>query len=122
MLLFRCGFGLINSIGFIDTMAGNLTRSHLKRLACSFDVFVETGTYLGHTTAIAAHLFKMVHTIELSPEIFETTRAKFRNIKTIEFIQGDSAVELRRLAELIDRPAVFFLDSHFAGGKTALGE
>jgi hypothetical protein len=103
-------------------MAGNLTRGHLKRLASAFDVFVETGTYLGHTTAIAAHLFKMVYTIELSREIFETTRAKFRNVKNIEFVQGDSATELKRLALLIDRPAVFFLDSHFAGGKTAYGE
>jgi hypothetical protein len=103
-------------------MAGNLTRGHLKRLASLFDVFVETGTYLGYTTAIAAHIFKTVYTIELSRDIFETTRAKFRNVKNIEFIQGDSAAELKRIALLIDRPAVFFLDSHFAGGKTAYGE
>jgi hypothetical protein len=106
----------------VDGMSGTLTRNHLKKLVSSFDVFVETGTYLGYTTAIAARLFKKVYTIELSREIFEQTRAKFPPNCNIEFVQGDSAVELKMLAERIDRPCVFFLDSHFAGGKTAFGE
>ena len=39
-----------------------------------FKVFVETGTYLGHTTELAASIFSTVYTIELSEEIHLSTK------------------------------------------------
>jgi len=86
-----------------------------------FSVFVETGTFLGHTTERVARLFRTVYTIELSPEIYLATRARLSDHANVVFINGDSATEVQRLCGEIDEPAVFFLDAHFAGGNTAFG-
>lgn len=76
------------------------------------DTFVETGTRLGSTAFIMSRLFREVHTIELSEDLFNEARSRFKN-EPINFHLGDSAEVLPRLAEEIDRPAVFFLDAHW---------
>jgi hypothetical protein len=86
------------------------------------DVFVETGTYRGDTTAGAAALFREVHTIELSRELYERARERFKDTENVTCHHGDSAKVLRALAPTINEPAVFYLDAHWAGGNTARGE
>ena len=86
------------------------------------EVFVETGTYLGDTTAGAARHFREVHTVELSEELYKKARARFKDVKNITCHQGNSPDVLRELIIKIDEPAVFFLDAHWSGGVTAHGE
>lgn len=86
------------------------------------EVFVETGTYLGDTTAGAATHFREVHTIELSEELYQRAKTRFEGVKNITCHLGDSARVLKTLAPTIREPAVFFLDAHWAGGVTARGE
>ena len=85
-------------------------------------VFVETGTYLGNTTAGAAHLFRTVHTIELDEQLYERARKRFENVPNVTCHHGNSPDVLRSLAATIDEPALFYLDAHWSGGATAHGE
>ena len=86
------------------------------------EVFVETGTYLGNTTAAASRYFREVHTIELDEKLNKKARERFRNTGNVTCHQGNSPDVLRTLAQTIDEPALFYLDAHWSGGVTAHGE
>ena len=85
-------------------------------------VFVETGTYYGDTVEAMRKLFDRIYSIELSEFLSKTAKKRFARHNHIEIIQGDSAVELKRLLEKIDQPALFWLDGHYSAGITARGE
>ena len=85
-------------------------------------VFVETGTYLGNTTAGASRYFREVHTIELDEKLYKKAQARFRNVKNVTCHHGNSPDVLRTLAPSIDEPVLFYLDAHWSGGVTAHGE
>lgn len=99
-------------------LAGSL--NDLGRSERFFDVFVETGTCRGDTTRMAAAMFKAVYSIELSEEHFLAAKQRLGGLTNVSLVHGDTAEQLGMLAKSIDRPAVFFLDAHFAGGRTAL--
>ncbi len=52
--------------------------------------FVETGTFRGETTASVAPLFRKIHTVELSPEIYSETEKRLQDFQNISMIQGNS--------------------------------
>lgn len=102
-------------------------------------IAVETGTLHGDTTRTLAMMkpFELVLTIEASRELWATAiercfaeppvgiparradgdPAEIATVEgdfgRIEFIHGDSADELPKLCEIINRPAFFYLDAHF---------
>lgn len=84
---------------------------------------VETGTYYGVTAARCARVFEHVVTIELDPALAQRATAFLRRFRNVEVIQGDAA---RVLAGVLEQTreggAVVFLDGHFSGGETALGD
>lgn len=86
------------------------------------EVFVETGTYKGNTTARMARHFRDVHTIELSEELYRRASDRFENQSNVTCHHGSSPDVLRSLAPTIDEPAIFYLDAHWSGGVTAHGE
>ena len=85
-------------------------------------VLVETGTFLGDMLEAMKDRFDRLYSIELSPELHERAKRRFRNDQNIELIQGDSAVALGALVGTIDQPALFWLDGHYSDGITARGE
>ncbi len=86
-------------------------------------VFVETGTFMGETTARAAMVFEKVYTIELGHELAMRAKDRFKNNKNVVLIEGDAIVMLARVFEdyKFDN-AIVFLDGHFSEGITACGE
>lgn len=80
--------------------------------------FIETGTYYGNTAVWAASHFDNVITIEYSREIYEETIARHGKIQNINFMFGDSRAALQSIVSKLTRPAIFWLDSHWSGGKT----
>jgi hypothetical protein len=86
-------------------------------------VFVETGTFLGDTVATLHPLFEWVYSIELDEALAARAQARFRRCGNVQIIHGDSATEIPRLLpKIAGRPCLFWLDGHFSGGFTALGE
>lgn len=85
--------------------------------------FVETGTFLGVTAARCARIFDRVVTIELDPGLATQAAAYLRRHPNVEVIQGDAAKLLSGvLATCSEGGVVVFLDGHFSGGETALGD
>lgn len=88
-----------------------------------YSCFVETGTYLGDTTdAIAALLKCRVFTIELDDELHRRACMRFAGNDRITCLHGDSATQLDTILQGLDQPALFWLDSHYAGEGTAHGD
>ena len=80
--------------------------------------FIETGTYHGNTAVWAAAHFDQVLTIEYAQSIYDETVAKHSALANIKFLFGDSRLLLKNIIEELTRPAIFWLDSHWSGGKT----
>lgn len=93
-------------------------RCHARRYGTR--VFVETGTGFGDTTAAVADLFARCFTIELSVELHRHAAARLAKIEHVRCLQGDSG---RIVSDLVSNqipgPALFWLDAHTSGGRTA---
>lgn len=84
------------------------------------DTFIETGTYRGYTTEVAAKLFKEVKTIELCRPIYEETKQRLeKNYSNIEFFLGNSAFVLPDISKKLQKRGLFYLDAHFCFDGTA---
>lgn len=87
----------------------------------SLRVLVETGTFRGDMVSAMIDQFDRIISIELSEYLYKKARLKFFGFNHIELICGDSALEIKNIIDKIDEPALFWLDGHYSGGKTARG-
>lgn len=96
----------------------------LKRLREFFklDIFVETGTCFGYTSLAASEIFKEVHTIEISNNLYKNTLKAFENKKNIFAYNGDSAKVLPDILPGLKGSILFWLDGHNAGVNAGRGE
>lgn len=78
------------------------------------EVFIESGTRDGQTTAIANLFFKEVHTIELSKYWYDFATNRFFGNPNIHVHFGDSAVILPQILKTINKRILFFLDGHYS--------
>jgi len=91
------------------------------KIRMSPEVFIETGTYKGISMANVSKKFRLVHTIELSENLYKKAVDKFKDRKNIVFHCGDSAETLKKILPSIDEPVVFWLDAHYSAGETVRG-
>jgi hypothetical protein len=82
-------------------------------------VFVETGTYRGDMIDRVGNRFEKIYSIELDEDLYDKAKQRFENRKNINLLQGDSAVEIKKILELLKEPALFWLDAHAPGKITA---
>lgn len=82
---------------------------------------VETGTFNGDMVEAMKPHFDRIYSIELSRELYEDARKRFRGDSRIEIIHGDSGIELGNLVPRLTQPALFWLDGHHCEG-TARGD
>ena len=75
--------------------------------------FVETGTFKGGTSAWAANHFERVITIENSKVYFDEAINRYKHLKNIEFLFGDSRAMLKDVVAQIQDPAIFWLGAHW---------
>jgi hypothetical protein len=83
--------------------------------------FIETGTYRGDTVAATQHLFKCIHTIELSSDLANAARNRFKEVRKVSVHEGDSGTLLPQVIAAINEPCLFWLDAHYSAGITAQG-
>ena len=104
---------------------GSLKYRFLKDLKSYFgiEIFVETGTNLGNTTAKASGIFTEVHTIELFPEFYSLALEKFKTNSNVHVYFGSSEHLLPSILPLCQQPTLFYLDGHYDGGdRSGKGE
>lgn len=86
------------------------------------EIFIETGSYEGKTIEKALEVkFKKIYSIELASYYYEYCKQKFETNIEVEMILGDSVDKLSELLSNINEPCLFWLDSHYSFGKTAMG-
>lgn len=90
------------------------------RMGNSPRVFVESGTFMGKTTRWAAERFDEVHTIELSPELYERAVRELVPLG-VTCHHGDTRDVLPGLATAFQEPVVWFLDAHWLDREHAAG-
>jgi SAM-dependent methyltransferase len=81
--------------------------------------FVETGTYLGDTTAWAAERFERVDTVEAFEPLHARARERFAGQDKVRLHLGDSRTVLPAIVRGLDAPSLFWLDAHWSGEGTA---
>jgi hypothetical protein len=85
--------------------------------------FVETGTFLGVTSARCAGVFEEVVTIELDAALARRASEFLSGYPNVKVLQGDAVTLLPALfSDEKCAKTVVFLDGHFSGGITALGD
>jgi hypothetical protein len=81
--------------------------------------FVETGTFMGDTTAAVADLFEQCFTIELSDQLYRRASERLTKLGNVRCLQGDSGRVIAALIrDHLPGPALFWLDAHASGGVT----
>lgn len=83
---------------------------------------VETGTQAGATLAATAAYFDRLYSIEIYPPSVVAARQRFASLPKITIIEGDSATALPELVKTISEPILFWLDGHYSGKGTGMGE
>jgi hypothetical protein len=79
--------------------------------------FVETGTNLGLGIDEALEAgFKHIISIELSEELHNICKERFKDNENVTLIHGDSAKVLNDAIGWINEPITFWLDAHYCGG------
>lgn len=100
-----------------EHIAWRMMKSYAKKFGIR--VFVETGTFRGDTTWALKNTFDEIHSIELSVPIFKKAKERFAAHKHIHLYQGDSGEMLPVVLNLLNEPAMFYLDGHWCGSDTA---
>lgn len=100
-----------------NTLHG-LNAEFLSKLIRLFkvEIFVETGTYLGDTSAESSKLFKEVYTIENNHKLFVKAQKRFKNTPNVHCLEGSSPLILRKNLPKIQGRILFWLDSHNVHG------
>jgi hypothetical protein len=85
-------------------------------------VFVETGTYYGATVEAMKSLYKNLISIEVNEALYLKACDRFKGDANVRIVHGDCVREMPVILSQIQEPAVFWLDGHYSGGETGLGE
>jgi hypothetical protein len=104
----------INEAGEIPSY--NAKRQIIDRYRVEFaiKIFIESGTFLGDTTNFLKNEFDQLYTIELSIDLANRAKDRFKGNNKVEVIQGDSGEVLKSLVPKLSQPALFWLDGHYS--------
>ncbi len=86
------------------------------------DTLVETGTYLGDMVYAMKDRFRDIYSIELSDDLHSRAQKSFKRYHHIHLLPGDSGAVLPKVLDQVTGPCLFWLDGHYSGGITALGD
>jgi hypothetical protein len=84
--------------------------------------YIETGTYHGDGIQRVLGYYERIHSIELAEKYALEAAAKFINHTEVTVYHGNSKEVLPVLLTTISEPVTIFLDGHFSGGETAIGD
>jgi len=83
---------------------------------------VETGTQAGATLAATLDYFDRLYSIEIYEPSVIAARKRFAAHPKVQIVQGDSATKLPELVKTISEPVLFWLDGHYSGKGTGMGD
>lgn len=84
--------------------------------------YIETGTYVGDGIQRVLGLYERIHSIELAEKYALEAAIKFAQHPEVVVYHGNSKDVLPLLLDTILEPVTIFLDGHYSGGETAIGD
>jgi hypothetical protein len=93
----------------------------LLRNAIPNGLWVETGTYLGHTTKLLTKHGSFVYSIEPDPTLSSNAISKFSSYPNVRIIRGLSEEVFPTLLPNLQGDINFWLDGHYSAGITHRG-
>jgi hypothetical protein len=97
----------------------NLILLNVNKTKKEFDLFIETGSYLGETINNLKSEFDKIISIEITEKYSSYCKKIFLNNSNVEIIKGDSVIELPKVIDkYINKKILFFLDAHCSAGDT----
>lgn len=107
--------------GYAAPSPPHVKHALLLRVGMPEETWIETGTYLGDTTALLARRARMVYSIEPEPKLYERARRRFADHRNVEILRGTSEEVLPGLLARLTGDVNFWLDGHYSAGVTFRG-
>jgi len=86
-------------------------------------IFIETGSHVGNGIRRALDAgFKNIYSIELSYKFYKNCCLRFEDELQVRLYKGDASEVLPEILKDINEPVTFWLDAHYSGDDTAIGE
>ncbi len=86
------------------------------------EIFIETGTLHGDMIESQKLFFSKLYSIELDKKLFKEAVKRFRYDRKIQLLNGDSGKVMFDLIKKINKRAIFWLDGHYSGTDTSMGD
>lgn len=99
----------------------HIIESIRKDSQIDYEVFIESGSFMGETILSMESLFTNLHTVEIKKEFYERLIGLYKGNK-INFHLGESFEIFDVILPEINKNAIFFLDGHWSAGNTAKGK
>lgn len=102
----------------------SVKQANLRYLGHRFKaaVLVETGTFRADMLVSLHNNFEKLFSVELSKELYEYSKRRCAGLPNVVIHNGDSAKVLPEICGSISGTVLFWLDGHYSGGDTALGD
>lgn len=107
--------------GYAPPSPPHIKRAVLMRLGLSDATWIETGTFMGDTTAMLAQTAKHVYTIEPDRALYEQAVKRFKSLSHVDVMHGLSEDVLPTVLSKVSGDVCFWLDGHYSGGITHQG-
>jgi hypothetical protein len=107
--------------GYAAPSPSHVKHAVLLRAGMPEETWIETGTFLGDTTALLARRARMVYSIEPEPKLHERAHRRFEGRRNVEILRGTSEEVLPGLLARLCGDVNFWLDGHYSAGVTFRG-
>lgn len=104
--------------GFHVPSPPEVKRAVLKKYGNINATWIETGTYLGATSAYLSEISNFVFTIEPSEQLFQRAKERYSSLANIEFIHGTSEDQFESTLLKCTGNINLYLDGHYSEGET----
>ncbi len=85
-------------------------------------IFIETGTYKGKMVYAVMPYVQNIYSIELDSKYYQNAKQRFSGYPGVNILHGQSGEVLPQIMKEINEPCLFWLDAHYSGGSTAMGD
>jgi hypothetical protein len=99
-------------------------KRRIRRLAREnrCDTFIETGTFYGQMVNFARRIFRTIISVEIYPPFHRENVAQFLHDPDVNILFGDSGKNLPEAISIASGRILFWLDGHYSGSGTGIGE
>lgn len=111
----------IRNLPFVPHSLTKLRNIQTCRKLTGATTVVEIGTYKGVTTRRLSRIFDQVVTVEIDAALYAQAVERLKRHTNVRLIHDDGVRALPAIAKEV-KEAVLFLDGHFSGGDTGLGD